>query len=113
MPITAREARQAADEYYQMLVDNHAVEYKAMKAAERRKINALKKSGRWDEIINKIEGHVARISKKGGRDLGELEYHAFYLKGEDAILFEDMMIHFKGQGYTVKEYAGCGMQLQW
>jgi hypothetical protein len=113
MSLSAREAREAADTYYNGLVKTHAKEYKAMKAAERRKINEMKKNGHWDEIIANIEDHVKRISAKGGRSLEELEYMAFYLHGEDTILYEDLMNYFRGQGYTIKQYANCGIQLQW
>lgn len=109
----ASEARKVADAYYQSLVDAHAKEYKAMKIAERRAINTLKNNGHWDALVAKIEGHVKRISAKGGRSLEELEYMAFYLKGTDRILFDDIKHYFEGRGFTVKEYADCGLQLQW
>lgn len=111
--LTAQVARRTADAHYAKLVSDHDKEYEKIQKEKLNKISALKKSGRWDELIAEIEGHVQRISAGGGRDLSELPYMAFYLKGKDGVLFDDMKRHFEGQGFVVKEYSGNGLQLQW
>ncbi len=84
-----------------------------MKAEELRKINVLKKSGRYATLISEIEEIIKTISEKGGRDFTNQKYSAFYLHGEDVILFEDLMQYFTGQGFKTKEFQGWGIHLSW
>jgi hypothetical protein len=111
--ITAQQAKNTADKYYDTLVENHAKEFKRIKEKEQREIEGLKDSGRFAELVKKIEDHVERISAKGGRSLSELKYMAFYLNGKDTILYTELMNYFKGQGFNIKEYSDFGLQLQW
>jgi hypothetical protein len=108
--MNAREARKNSKAYRDKLIRDNAA-WRKKYDAEQARLFKKRKAERWDIVIAKIDKQIKELSLKGHREFGLEEI--LYFPGDDSILFEALMQHYKEEGFEVKEYQGFGLKLSW